>query len=156
MVHLTRYTKTLGGAATWMFGRESLDGRRLRRATATSVARTSPSSWLPTRQHGLFLTRKKSTMAQPAIATHNFSKVDALLHSLVADHTFPGATALVADRTGILHAFAAGRLTYALDAPPMTASTYFDVASLTKVLVTTTCAMLLFQSGTLHLDEPII
>ena len=82
--------------------------------------------------------------------------VDDALRSLVSSHAFPGATAIVADRSGLLHATAVGRHTYGTSAMKMELSTHFDMASLTKVLVTTTCAMLLYQWGELKLDAPVI
>jgi uncharacterized protein YbbC (DUF1343 family) len=52
-----------------------------------------------------------------------------------------------------LHAF--GRLTYDADAPAVTAHTLYDLASLTKVVATTTMAMILVDEGRLDLDRPV-
>ena len=48
-----------------------------------------------------------------------------------------------------------GRFTYDAGAPEVTAHTVFDLASLTKVLATTTMAMLLFERGVLELEAPV-
>eukprot|EP00050_Salpingoeca_kvevrii_P022619 m.129202 g.129202 ORF g.129202 m.129202 type:complete len:387 (-) comp9765_c0_seq6:1445-2605(-) len=56
---------------------------------------------------------------------------------------------------------ALGHFTYGAPAPvtnsnpPMTTATMFDLASLTKVVATTTAAMTLYQTGFLDLDEPV-
>ena len=50
---------------------------------------------------------------------------------------------------------AAGRLTYAGESPAATPDTVFDLASLTKVLATTTVAMRLVDAGRLDLDAPV-
>ena len=38
---------------------------------------------------------------------------------------------------------------------PMTADTIFDIASLTKVVATTSCIMKLFEEGRLWSDDPV-
>ena len=48
-----------------------------------------------------------------------------------------------------------GRFTYEAEAPAVTADSVFDLASLTKVLATTTMAMLLFERGVLELEAPV-
>jgi CubicO group peptidase (beta-lactamase class C family) len=48
-----------------------------------------------------------------------------------------------------------GRFTYDAGAPEVAAHTVFDLASLTKVLATTTMAMLLFERGVLELEAPV-
>lgn len=95
-----------------------------------------------------------SIMQLASIATgSSFKAVDALLESFVVNHSFPGVVALVANKSGILYASGVGSHTYEASAPPMSVeATHFDVASLTKVTVTTTCAMLLYQWGDLKLD----
>jgi CubicO group peptidase (beta-lactamase class C family) len=54
----------------------------------------------------------------------------------------------------ILKAF--GRLTYDADAPTAQADTIFDLASVSKVVATTTMAALLYQRGLLDLEMPVI
>ena len=63
------------------------------------------------------------------------------------------AAAVVGDASGVLHQIAVGAQTYDAGSTPFSVdSTYFDVASLTKVTVTTTAAMLLYQWGALDLQ----
>jgi beta-glucosidase-like glycosyl hydrolase/CubicO group peptidase (beta-lactamase class C family) len=69
--------------------------------------------------------------------------------------TAPGAVALVARRGEIVLERAFGRLSYDDDAAPATRETLYDIASLTKVVVTTTLAMILYERGLLDLDARI-
>jgi CubicO group peptidase (beta-lactamase class C family) len=55
----------------------------------------------------------------------------------------------------VIHLHPFGRLTYEPDAPPVTAGTLYDLASLTKVVATTTMAMILVDEGRLDLDQPV-
>ncbi len=48
-----------------------------------------------------------------------------------------------------------GRFTYDTDSPEVRPDTVFDLASLTKVIATTTIAMLLCERGKLSLDQPL-
>ncbi|MDP9264358.1 MAG: beta-lactamase family protein, partial [Acidobacteriota bacterium] len=48
-----------------------------------------------------------------------------------------------------------GSFTYDAGSPAVAADTVFDLASLTKVLATTTMAMLLFERGVLELEAPV-
>lgn len=89
--------------------------------------------------------------------------LDDVLLAEIANHTFPGCTALVATQAGgLLYNTALGTFTYGAEpAPlspphtPMTTDTVFDMASLTKVLATTTAVMALYQRGLLPLDAPV-
>jgi CubicO group peptidase (beta-lactamase class C family) len=70
--------------------------------------------------------------------------------------TAPGAVVLVARRGKIVLERAFGRMTYEKDAPKVTPDTLYDIASLTKVVVTTTLAMILHERGLLDLESPVV
>ena len=76
----------------------------------------------------------------------------ALLERAVAERVTPGGVLLVARRGAVALERAAGRLTYEDDAPAVSPSTIYDLASLTKVIATTTLMMRRVESGALHLD----
>ena len=67
----------------------------------------------------------------------------------------PGAAVLVGRHDRIVLDRGLGHLSYQDDAPPVTSETIYDLASLTKVLVTTTLAMLYYERGLLDLDGPV-
>ena len=82
--------------------------------------------------------------------------VQQILHEAIAEQAFPGA-ALVVSRQGnvVLESYAGGH-TYDSDAASVSAETIYDLASLTKVLVTTPLCMKLVKTGHLQLEAPLV
>ncbi|MEA2562744.1 MAG: hypothetical protein QOH06_4248 [Acidobacteriota bacterium] len=81
--------------------------------------------------------------------------MDRLLESYRERGAFPGGVLAVGDREGLIHLHPFGRQTYDENAPPVTAATLYDLASLTKVVATTTMAMILVDEGRLDLEMPV-
>ncbi|MGD0955992.1 MAG: glycoside hydrolase family 3 N-terminal domain-containing protein [Candidatus Acidiferrales bacterium] len=77
-----------------------------------------------------------------------------LLDRAVTDGAFPGGV-LAVGWNDELAIYPFGRLTRDAKATRVTSDTIYDVASLTKPIVTTTAAMLLVQQGQLDLDAPV-
>ena len=75
-----------------------------------------------------------------------------LLETAVDDGVTPGGVLLVARRGAVVLERAAGRLTYDENAAAVTASTIYDLASLTKVIATTTLLMRRVETGALDLE----
>jgi len=73
-----------------------------------------------------------------------------VLERAVADRVFPGAAWGVVLDGEVVALDAVGRFTYDADSPEVTPGTVFDVASLTKVMATTSMAMLLHDKGRGH------
>ena len=69
----------------------------------------------------------------------------------IADRRCPGAV-LWLERSGAVYAKAYGQRALVPAPEPMTEGTIFDLASLTKVVVTTTLSMILVDEGKLDLD----
>lgn len=84
--------------------------------------------------------------------SEQFSTARQLLEQAVAQHAFPGAACLIGHKDQ-LAGICAGRLTYDTNAALVTLKTIYDLASLTKAVVTTTAAMLLVERGLLVLDR---
>ncbi|MEM6701821.1 MAG: glycoside hydrolase family 3 N-terminal domain-containing protein [Acidobacteriota bacterium] len=78
-----------------------------------------------------------------------------LLQSAIEDGAMPGASVLVARRGRLVLQRALGAFSYDEDAPRVKRSTRYDLASLTKVVVTTTLAMRSVEMGLLDLDVPV-
>jgi len=94
-------------------------------------------------------------VAAPASAGFDPERLEqaaALLERAVAEGVTPGGVLLVARRGAVALERAAGRLTYDDDAPAVSPSTIYDLASLTKVIATTTLMMRRVESGALDLD----
>ncbi|HKH43764.1 MAG TPA: serine hydrolase domain-containing protein [Thermoanaerobaculia bacterium] len=85
----------------------------------------------------------------------SFEEADRLLEDFRERGAFPGGVLAVGYQGALVHLHPFGRLTYEADAPPVTASTLYDLASLTKVVATTTMAMILVDQGRLDLDQPV-
>jgi len=73
----------------------------------------------------------------------------------VAERAFPAAVVEVGSRDGVLWQQAFGRLDYDAAAAMTRADTIFDLASLTKVIATTSLVMRLGERGALALNHPI-
>ena len=93
-----------------------------------------------------------ATNASPA---YNFTEVDTLLNGAIAAHKLPGAVVLIGHNGTIAYEHAYGNRALEPAAEPMTEDTLFDMASLTKVLVTTTAILQLYEQGKLNLDAPV-
>jgi len=81
--------------------------------------------------------------------------VRAVLTRALADGAFPGAVAVVGNRAGITAWFGVGRLD-AADASRPTLSTIYDLASLTKIIATTSLMLQLVDQGRVALDAPVV
>ncbi|MFX1739178.1 DUF1343 domain-containing protein [Paraburkholderia sp. A1RI_3L] len=73
----------------------------------------------------------------------------------IAAHRVPGAVVVAGDATHIALHEAYGDRMVTPEREPMTEDTVFDLASLTKVIATTTAVMQLVERGRLELDQPV-
>lgn len=73
----------------------------------------------------------------------------------IAAGRIPGAVVLIGDENGVLYRRAFGYRARAPRLEPMTVDTVFDLASLTKVVATTTAVLQLIEQGELALDETV-
>jgi CubicO group peptidase (beta-lactamase class C family) len=80
---------------------------------------------------------------------------DTLLEAAVRDRAFPGAVVAVGRDDALVHLRAFGHLTYASGAEPVAEDTIYDLASLTKIVATTTMAMMLVDEGRLSIDDRV-
>jgi len=79
----------------------------------------------------------------------------AFLEAKVAEHAFPGAVLVVGHRGNVAYMTAVGRYGDD-DRRPISDSTVYDLASLTKVIGLTTATMMLVADGKLELDRPVV
>lgn len=85
-----------------------------------------------------------------------FAAAFRILEDAIAAHAFPAASVGVAHQGKLVVLRAFGHFTYDVAAPQPSTATLFDLASVTKVLATTTMAMILYERGLLDLDTPLI
>jgi CubicO group peptidase (beta-lactamase class C family) len=97
-------------------------------------------------------------------AAPGFATVSKLINDAIAAEKLPGAVVLVGHDGNIAFRQAYGSRKLAsepgldgLPAPaePMTEDTIFDLASLTKILATTTAVMQLYEQGKVQFDDPV-
>ncbi len=94
-------------------------------------------------------------LARPASAQYNFSTVDSIVNQGIANHKIPGAVVIVGHNGKVVYRRAYGRRSLVPDQEKMTADTIFDMASLTKVLMTAPAVMQLYQQGKIDVDAPV-
>jgi CubicO group peptidase (beta-lactamase class C family) len=85
-----------------------------------------------------------------------FAAARDILKQAIAVRAFPAATIEVGNSHQPLWREAFGRLTFDPESSPTRDDTVFDLASLTKVLSTTTLVMRQVERGILSLDDPIV
>jgi CubicO group peptidase (beta-lactamase class C family) len=73
----------------------------------------------------------------------------------IAEKIFPAASIAVTQGSSLIALKAFGHFTYDPASSPAAVSSIFDLASVTKVVATTTMAMILYQRGLLDLEIPV-
>jgi len=78
-----------------------------------------------------------------------------LVERAIAARAFPACSLAITLRGELIALKALGRFTYDSASPAVTTDSIFDLASVTKVLASTTMAMILYERGLLDLDAPV-
>jgi CubicO group peptidase (beta-lactamase class C family) len=81
------------------------------------------------------------------------ARLDALANAAIADRAASGIAIAVGRWGRLVHLRGYGAIDWAPGSPPVTDSTLFDLASVTKVVATTTAAAMLEEEGRLDLDQ---
>lgn len=79
-----------------------------------------------------------------------------VLEEAIAQKAFPGASVAITQSGKVVALKGFGRFTYEESATPVTVESIFDVASVTKVVATTSMAMILYERGLLDLQSPLV
>ena len=87
--------------------------------------------------------------------TGNLSALDAVVQTAVQNRDIPGAVLLVGHDGQVVYRKAFGERSLEPTRSAMTADTIFDLASLTKVIATTTAVMQLVEQGRIRLNDPV-
>ena len=125
-------------------------------ATSGAAKRLAPGTALesPDLQHSAG-SAGSQTPVKPAEAPTGFAALDAIVKNAISNGNIPGAVLLVGHNGSIVYRKAYGNRTVGQNPEPMTVDTIFDLASLTKVIATTTCVMRLEQLGQIKLNDPV-
>jgi CubicO group peptidase (beta-lactamase class C family) len=84
-----------------------------------------------------------------------FALAFSVLREAIARRAFPAASVAVTSKGRLIALKAFGHFTYDANSPVVSSSTLFDLASVTKVVATTSMAMILYQHGLLDLDASV-
>lgn len=104
---------------------------------------------------GLLCSASPLCAADDPLFAARTATIDFLLDRAVSRNLISGGVVVVGNRDGILLSTARGRVSAAPDAQPFSVRTIFDVASLTKVLATTSAVMQLLDEGLITLMDPL-
>jgi serine-type D-Ala-D-Ala carboxypeptidase len=97
----------------------------------------------------------KSNPLSNNLANAIHSRLTPLFRDALAERVFSGASVLVAGVAGALFEAAYGAVSFAPEAAPVTPGTWFDLASLTKPIVTASLTMAAVSQGWMQLDAPL-
>lgn len=78
-----------------------------------------------------------------------------ILEQAIMQRAFPGAAVAIVYRDQLLALKGFGRFTYEADSTAVSADSIFDLASVSKVIATTTMAMILYERGLLDLETAV-
>ncbi len=81
--------------------------------------------------------------------------VDSIIEQAITDANIPGAVLIVGHDGAVVYRKAYGSRALEPKQEPMTLDTVFDLASLTKVIATTTAMMQLFEQGKVRMNDPV-
>jgi uncharacterized protein YbbC (DUF1343 family)/CubicO group peptidase (beta-lactamase class C family) len=85
----------------------------------------------------------------------NLQPIDDIVNREIQLGNIPGAVILIGQEGNVVYRRAFGYRAIEPQKLPMTEDTIFDLASLTKVIATTTAVMQLVEQGKLRLDDPV-
>jgi serine-type D-Ala-D-Ala carboxypeptidase len=86
---------------------------------------------------------------------HVFSAAFEVIAKGIARAACPGASIAVTCKGKLVALKALGRFTFAPDSPQVTTDSVLDLASLSKVVATTSMAMILYERGMVDLEAPV-
>jgi uncharacterized protein YbbC (DUF1343 family)/CubicO group peptidase (beta-lactamase class C family) len=113
-------------------------------ASARTGGTPAPTSFVPTSPTG------------SAKVASSLGVLDAIVREAIEDKQMPGAVLLVGHNGQVVYRKAFGNRALEPRRESMTADTIFDIASLTKVVATTTAVMQLAEKGKIRLNDPVV
>lgn len=98
----------------------------------------------------------QAAIAATAVARFDAATFDPVVLDGIRTGAYPGAALAVGTADSVLYLKGYGRLTWSTSAPAVDPQrTLYDLASLTKVVATTSAVMLLVDRGRVRLDAPV-
>ncbi|MBK7255622.1 MAG: serine hydrolase [Ignavibacteria bacterium] len=87
---------------------------------------------------------------------NDFSKAEDIITQSIAKNYFPGAQLIVGDDNKIIYEKSFGNFTYDEFSPAVTDESIYDLASLTKVIATTSAIMKLYQESKIDINDKVV
>ncbi len=86
---------------------------------------------------------------------NDFSKTEEIVSQSITKNYFPGAQLIVGDDNNIIYEKSFGNFTYDEFSPSVTDESVYDLASLTKVIATTSAIMKLYQENKIDINDKV-
>ena len=99
---------------------------------------------------------RKGWPEEAGFTREGLQKVDEVVDQAIRDTAFPGAVLLIAKDGIIIHEKAYGSYDYGPYSKRVDVNTIFDLASVTKVISTTSAIMRLVGEGRIKLEDPVV
>lgn len=101
------------------------------------------------------ITARATAEPKDAVSPVRMQAVDAVIEHAIQESNIPGAVLVVGHDGHVIYRKAYGARALEPRRESMTLNTIFDLASLTKVIVTTTSVMQLVEGGRIRLNDPV-
>lgn len=102
------------------------------------------------------LALRNGTPQEAGFNADSLAIVDSIIKKAIADSAFPGAVLLVARNGIVAHEKSYGRFMYDSSSEKMTTDAIFDLASVTKVISTTSAIMRLVEEKKISLHDKVV
>jgi uncharacterized protein YbbC (DUF1343 family)/CubicO group peptidase (beta-lactamase class C family) len=122
---------------------------------ASGFARGEASGLRPDGQARAAVPTSSSSSKSSESSNARFKAVGSVINAAILDGTIPGAVLVVGHDGRVIYRKAYGARALEPRREVMTLDTIFDVASLTKVIVTSTAVMQLVEKGKVRLNDPV-
>jgi uncharacterized protein YbbC (DUF1343 family)/CubicO group peptidase (beta-lactamase class C family) len=100
--------------------------------------------------------RRPARPVSSGLSIERLSRMDGIINASIEKKELPGAVVLVGRHGKVLWRKAYGARAVEPQREAMTVDTIFDLASLTKVVATTTSIMILIEQGKIRLSDPVV
>jgi uncharacterized protein YbbC (DUF1343 family)/CubicO group peptidase (beta-lactamase class C family) len=104
----------------------------------------------------VFIAALSTTAVAQQTESQSLAVLDPIVQAAIQNHEIPGAVLLVGHDGQVIYRKAFGNSSIEPIRTPMAADTIFDIASLTKVVATTTAVMQLVEKGKVRLNDPVV
>src|SRR3974390_768405 len=121
----------------------------------TSASQFSAAAQVSTTQPGAAVPASAKSRGSDGSTAVRLNGVDSVISQAIADGNIPGAVLVVGHNGAVVYRKAYGSRALDPRREPITLDTVYDLASLTKVIATTTAVMQLVESGKVRMNDPV-